>query len=466
MKKIWLLIFLVLTGCSTIRSPLESANPTSLPTIDPGSVSEAILKEAEDLASESGISTDEALRRILMMEASGELNAMLEAKEAETFAGMWLLHQPEFKVVVAFTQNGERTLQPYVQNTILAGFTEVREAEVSQAELIRIERETNQLVNQLGLSLVAITLVNIQENQVEVHIPDRSLLDNKLATSQLVLPDHVMVIIPQDVSTDGMLPNLTPAPGVYFPQLIAPPALVYAISVNGKLILKDGCLRLESAEGNLDQLLVWRPNHSLNNNQGILEVLDQSGGAVARVGELSCFSPAAGEISGNDSDLLRDPLPDACDGPNFLVGQVELAYQEGVETSLVEAELVNLEGDDIYLIHAKADLEGWLEEPSTLSGKLVRSEGSRCLRIHRTGRNSFEDYLVFWPPEYTFQVESGNIAIINQHGAVVAYLNQETHFHGSLVKAVEEVRIPLIQELPCDCVGGDYWLVLDSSDNN
>jgi hypothetical protein len=72
------------------------------------------------MAEALGISVDEAVRRFQLQEAIGPLGAQLEANEADTFAGLWLQQEPEFRVVVAFTQDGEATMQPYVAGTPLA----------------------------------------------------------------------------------------------------------------------------------------------------------------------------------------------------------------------------------------------------------------------------------------------------------------------------------------------------------
>jgi len=175
-----LLLPLLLVGCVNGEKVIPVSTPSSLPKVIPVEVSDAMQREAETYADEHDVSIGEAIERVSIMEASGSLNAQLEQNEAKTFAGLWMTHQPEFRVIAAFTRDGEAILRPYVENTILAGVIETREVAVNQAELYSIEREAHQIVDRLGLSLVALTLVNIQENQVEIHIPDQDLLEDRL----------------------------------------------------------------------------------------------------------------------------------------------------------------------------------------------------------------------------------------------------------------------------------------------
>jgi hypothetical protein len=398
-----------------------------------------------------------------MMEAGGKLNAQLEQSEAETYAGMWILHQPEFQVVVAFTQDGETILAPYLENSILSGLVEVQQASVNLVELAAIEMEMHQLLEVTGLSLVALTLLNIQENQVEVHIPDPGLLQESLAEAGLSLPDHVEVVAAGGNLTLEPPSNLTPAPGIFFPQLIAPPAVVYALRVSGELVIENQCLRLIRSVDDPGSLLIWQPGHFLNHNQGVVEVMDGSGNVLAREGEVSCFSPAAGELAAGDSGLLRNPLPEGCTGPYFLVGDVQLAYREGQVRTFVDVDLINLEKDSFYFVRSKANFDQWLEEPTIFSGMLVYGEDSRCLRLQEMFEGVFVDYLVFWPADYSIREESGSVQVINGKGEAIALLNEETSLSGRLVSPVEEIRDLLNQELPCDCVEGDYWVVVSSN---
>ncbi|RZN37674.1 MAG: hypothetical protein EF813_05580 [Methanosarcinales archaeon] len=100
------------------------------------SAEDALLRDAQEYASDMGVSTDEALRRLQLQDSIGELNAEISTNEVATFAGLWIEHTPKYRVVVQFTQDSEETIKPYLeQHTELADIVEVRTANVSLADL-------------------------------------------------------------------------------------------------------------------------------------------------------------------------------------------------------------------------------------------------------------------------------------------------------------------------------------------
>ncbi|MBI5962692.1 MAG: hypothetical protein HY863_04395 [Chloroflexi bacterium] len=105
----FIIICLIITACANqaVNAPLQATqthpNQEAYPNPD-----------AETYAKNYGISLDEAFRRFHLQDVAGELQATLREKEADTFASIWLEHTPEFKIVVLFTRDAERTIQPIV----------------------------------------------------------------------------------------------------------------------------------------------------------------------------------------------------------------------------------------------------------------------------------------------------------------------------------------------------------------
>ena len=86
--------------------------------------------QAERSAQATRTAVAEAIRSAtLQQDAAGILGAALEQYEAETFAGLWLQHEPEYRVVVAFTRDGEKTIRPYVADTPLANLILARQTD-------------------------------------------------------------------------------------------------------------------------------------------------------------------------------------------------------------------------------------------------------------------------------------------------------------------------------------------------
>ena len=177
---------------ATSPSPIPASVPIS-PTSTP-EVSEALLQDARHYAADVGVDLDEAVRRLQAQATIGELGAELEANEQPTFGGLWIQHKPEFKVVVAFTLDGEETVRPYIQGTSLADMVEVREVEATLAELREAQREAGAILEQLGIR--AASGIDIINNVAQIYLSEaeKEELDAGLKRSGIELPDKVEVV--------------------------------------------------------------------------------------------------------------------------------------------------------------------------------------------------------------------------------------------------------------------------------
>jgi hypothetical protein len=72
------------------------------------SVQEAERRMAIQLRDAVGPKTEPGRPPAPPPDSIGEINAALQQKEATTFAGLWIQHRPEYRVVVAFTRNAAR----------------------------------------------------------------------------------------------------------------------------------------------------------------------------------------------------------------------------------------------------------------------------------------------------------------------------------------------------------------------
>ena len=178
----------------------SASSPASTPTASPISpastpvVSEALLQDARHYASDMGVDLAEAVRRLQAQRTIGELGAELEANEQLTFGGLWIQHQPEFRVVVAFTRDGEDAVRPYIQGTPLDDMVEVREVEATLVELREAQSEAGDILRQLGIR--ASSGIDITNNVVQLYLSEleKEELDAALKRSGLELPDNVEVV--------------------------------------------------------------------------------------------------------------------------------------------------------------------------------------------------------------------------------------------------------------------------------
>ncbi|MBC8445842.1 MAG: hypothetical protein H8D74_01445 [Chloroflexi bacterium] len=456
-----ILLVILLVGCSaSVESPLQTSTPTTQPTAASVGVSDALRRDAETMAEDLGISVDEAIRRLKLQDPIGTLGAELERLEADTFAGLWIQHEPEYRIVVAFTRNGEETIQPYVENTPLANLIEVRTAEATCEELKAVQQETHWLLDELGLSVAS--GINIKENQVELYVTDRSLFDTTLQEANIRLPDHVEVITIYEPLGDDIPFAVTPVPTIHFPQLRTRSATFMEALLVGKLIVKDGCLRVSASDRDRGHLIIWQPDYFLNSNEGVIEILDRNGQVVGRVGEEVCMGGGEIPLTASLEHQLCEPLPEHCEGPYWLQGdgmRLSLNYS----SDLFTINLIYTEDHTFYFLRKKPILDDWVTEGEPLSGRLVACYDAYCVRCPRVKINNWpEDYVPLWPADYEARVENGKLEIVDGSGQMVARDGEEVRLEGGKLPkdwSSENYR-QLYHELPCGCIG-PYWIVKD-----
>jgi hypothetical protein len=163
---------------------------------------EALMKDAQAYAAAMGVSLDEAIRRLQLQDEIGSLNAALAVNEADTFAGLWIQHQPTYRVVVQFTRDGEAVIQPYIEHGPLAGIVEVRIAHATLNELEAARAQAAQIAH--GLSIRASSGINVFKNRAELYVLDPTEFHVALREAGLQLPANVKVIkvneLPKEVT--------------------------------------------------------------------------------------------------------------------------------------------------------------------------------------------------------------------------------------------------------------------------
>ncbi len=192
-------VLITIIAISTASTPFalsaESSNSESLYELfkdDP------LLFDAAIYAKYHGVTVNEAIRRFELQDAAGELDAELSSKEVETFAGLWIEHTPEFRIVVLFTRDAEETIRPYLQKE-LTDIVEVRIAEKPLIDLQNVQAEVSSSLKNLGIPVDSES--NVYENRVKVYVVDRVQLDDALQNGRLILPDYIDVITVESLGT-------------------------------------------------------------------------------------------------------------------------------------------------------------------------------------------------------------------------------------------------------------------------
>ena len=147
---------------------------------------------AEQYSKRFEISVEEALNRLELMDSFPELENELTINEPKTFGGLWIQHEPEFKIVVAFTSNGEEKINKYIPEG-LPSYFEIRTVDATQAAL---EREQNTLISNLhNLGIPSCSLIDIKNNRIRIDIgkADKSKFENVIQDEKLALPPKAHV---------------------------------------------------------------------------------------------------------------------------------------------------------------------------------------------------------------------------------------------------------------------------------
>jgi hypothetical protein len=222
------------------------------------------------------------------------------------------------------------------------------------------------------------------------------------------------------------------------PQLVSfptqAPTNVYATALlRGQLIVGGHCLWVVSNNGG-NYPISWPYGYSWSVEDGVIQVLDESGVVVVRVGDEI-------ELSGGEGPATRPG--DAClaAGDAWYVGDlVRTAAAAAVPTATPTP-------PDIVFPQTTAPSQGDAE----LVGTLVLSAG--CLRIE--ARDASTSYLVIWPPGVTPRSENESIVLHVADHWPVGWLGAELFLTG---EAAAELPSGLaVQQLPSECPG-PYWI--------
>jgi hypothetical protein len=279
---------------------------------------EVFNPDVQYYANDIGVDVEEAAYRLSLQESIGRLNACLNSEEKDTFAGLWIEHEPGYQVFAAFTRDGENTLEPYLTGSALEDIVTVRSAAVTYEELRAIQAETDLLLKPLKTPFSS--GINIQENLVELYVTDLAAFNASIQAHDIQLPQHLNIVTIYEPLGDDLPFEVIPDDSIYFPQLKTRSTSFMEALMIGTLEVENGCLQVTQEGNDQRMVIVWQTDYFLNNNEGSIEMLDRDGKVVARVGEMIYLG--GGEIRSIDPDQLQAPIPEHCSGtPIWLMGE-------------------------------------------------------------------------------------------------------------------------------------------------
>jgi hypothetical protein len=276
-------------------------------------VSDALRRDAQAYAESHNVPLDEAIWRLRTQDPVGELQAVLQEKEADVFGGLWIEHEPVYKVIVLVTQGQRRIERRYVRGGPLADVAEVREAEWTLETLTAAQVELMQILEAVGSR--AQTGIDVRGNCVALYTTDPEAFLKEIEASGLTLPGPVCIV---DTGPYAEAPPVEPPPGIVFPRQHPPEGLreEMAALLIGELVETDGCLRV--GDENRSHLIIWPYDHTVTAAaDGTLQIRDGSGAVVAHAGDV--VRMGGGEVPAVES-LTSTEIPDRCGGPYWLAG--------------------------------------------------------------------------------------------------------------------------------------------------
>jgi len=250
----------------------------------------------------------------------------------------------------------------------------------------------------------------------------------------------------------------SPIPGIAFPRQepVEGPRAMMAAELIGGLIVRHGCLRVESLYGDGSILPVWPAEFSIAIENDAIVVFDGSGNPVAREGQEVYMGGGEGtaEVLVN---CVRQQLPDSCPGPYWVVGD-GVRPNLRFDSDLFDLELITSgERTAIFLVKHPI-LDDWKETPSSFAGNLRLYSPNRCPRIQ--SESGMTDFVPIWPPDYSMQFKDKMITVTNGSGKLVAQEGKEALLQGGMIPKIwaSERYRQLYYQLPGDC-HGPYWIV-------
>jgi hypothetical protein len=408
-------------------------------------------QDAEAMAKHLGITVEEATRRLGLQGIIGDLNAQLQEREAATFAGLWIQHEPKYRVVVAFTRDGTKTIRPYVKGTPLAGLIDVRSARYTLAELAAIRAETERELGKLDFDVMVSE--SVHNNRVEVAVSDRAWFEGELKRVGAQLPEGVELVVVEGSSTarDKDLLLTPPVPGIAFPRQkpVEGPVMCMAALAVGTLRLEGACLQVRTPDGGI-LVPVWPGGLSLRveGEQTLLTYAD--GRVAARAGEEVCLS--GGHSSVTDEWLLQQ-IPAACRGDYWIVCNVRPDLR--TDSDLFAVDVVSTTQQTALFLRYKPGLSEQISQSGEVAGRLVVDEWQRCVHLYPAPGGTGT---LLWPSDWSLRVSDGEAAVVDGTGQAVASLGNQVSLLVRAVPMDSAAYSRLVNELPCECMGSS-WLV-------
>lgn len=321
----FVVLLLMITACAPVGGAGEAPDLEPSATLD---MDDPLAQDAAMYAEEQDVALEEAVRRLQLMQSMGDLQPRLQELYPATFAGLWIEHEPEFRMVVQFTEEPGDPFEGLVEGEPYADLIEVQLTSRTQEALRTDLQSAMDELQALGIQVSG--GVDLQKNRAELYVVGPAApFEALLAEEGVDLPESVVVVGQEGVEAPetyrGQVKTFEGPSGqpLYFP--LQPPALAsMAALLEGTLVEEGGCLRIAADHGEASYLVLWPYDHDLRVREGV-EVLDGDGEVVAQVGDSLSMGGGAMEspsAMARYEDLIPGLPLESCPGPYWVAGEI------------------------------------------------------------------------------------------------------------------------------------------------
>lgn len=194
----------------------------------------------------------------------GSLSGTLREKESGTFAGLWIQHRPDYRVVVAFTRNAAATLAKYTKDPLF------KPLDRPGPTLVELRETQDRLIQEFTARGFRWSSAGASENKgiVEISVAQEAApIRAAAARGEFSLPPWVVLVEPAPLPIAP--PPAAPGDGRVksFPQFafrtdMYPRTLVGVPDVPATLRLVGGCLMIET--GKETRTALWQASDALD----------------------------------------------------------------------------------------------------------------------------------------------------------------------------------------------------------
>lgn len=331
----------------------------------------------------------------------GSLQVLLREQEPDTFAGLWIQHQPTYGVAVAFTRDAAATLAKYTSDPIYMP------VERPGPTIIELRATQDRIVNdliRLGFAWHGAGS-NETTGTVEVDLAQEAApIRAAAARGELDLPDYVILKEPPPFPIAAPPTTAGDTRVRSFPQFPnrtdgGISTLVGVEDVPARLELQDGCLWLYP-EGEEPKIAVWERHEALDlTDPERVAVMNLFSGAKV-------YADTRVVLSGLQPNEVAPPENvignEGCPGPYRVVRGIQpyeqwaAARREGAiamrqnELGSRAAAIADYEADMARVAELKAWREGMMMERGDVVAQIYVDEGQGTAHIFHTSHTTKE----------------------------------------------------------------------------